>query len=811
MTYEYLVESKKDQSADDLFGIDDTLIPTFDDAFIPSLDDLFDDGVITADDGSLPNLDDLFSFDDDLFSFDDILNPTDDNVYVDGYISYQFSYGDVCAANKTFAVGAVAGACFADIISSYMILFSDVYSEGTDTFYSSMQGSCTSGQTLTLGMDSVLVSLYEASTSCATSPVLFAALAKDICLDISGNSTDTELSALLTCDADNGIVGVTNYTSSSTCTSSSPYGSDVTSFELPTGCYSPESVPSADSATKASDVMTGDMEAFKKSHLFGHKNKRITATVKKMVDKEYRKSHVKSRHHLKEEGKDMDTEMTVKVDTKRNHLRTSKSKKDSLSADDLLGLDDTLIPTLDDDTTLPDFDDLFSDDLLPTFDDDFWSFDDDSYSEDDISVSVSCVAKDAPIVFTSQPSFAPTPEPTVFSTPTYRPTHRPSAVPTARPSTQSAVPSAVTSTTKPSSSSGSGTSVKFTVYQVLNGITLSLWNADAPLYTATLKSAISACMDGLTADNIVSFGVSQGSSAAASSAGVLSLSTLRGLDVTPLTTSSDFINMNYTVSVTNSAESYDSLSSELSYAIAEGIFDTYLTTFATANQAAVLLNCSSSSDSSVNELGGAQTDSVSSGSTTMSGDGVAGVVIAVLIVFAAVLCGVYYYYFRDAMSSNSNDSSVTTTTSPAPREVDPEAGSAAAEGTHNPIVQHQTQSPTTTATTTTTVNPIQVIVNKTYTSSSKKEAVRDTPQDVELTSFTGTAKSSAYRADVIAAALKETISNKSASATIIQSEIVETTEKENEVTSSVTEGEKHEEETSTAKSEKEEVSNKEKE
>jgi hypothetical protein len=55
--------------------------------------------------------------------------------YVDGFVSYQFSYGTTCGSPKTLSVGVQSGVCFMDGTVSYSLKFSD------SKFYSLFQHS----------------------------------------------------------------------------------------------------------------------------------------------------------------------------------------------------------------------------------------------------------------------------------------------------------------------------------------------------------------------------------------------------------------------------------------------------------------------------------------------------------------------------------------------------------------------------------------------------------------------------------------------------------------------------------------------
>lgn len=151
--------NKKADGADDLLHLDDDvfsfddLVPTFDDDTFSfdddlfNLDDAFDfDDAFTFDDDYFNLDDDFWTFDDDDFSFDDDMWKFDDDTAytsIDGYVSYAFTYGksffpllllfllistalgDACTGTKTMEVGVVAGTCFSDYVSSYMLQFSD--------------------------------------------------------------------------------------------------------------------------------------------------------------------------------------------------------------------------------------------------------------------------------------------------------------------------------------------------------------------------------------------------------------------------------------------------------------------------------------------------------------------------------------------------------------------------------------------------------------------------------------------------------------------------------------------------------------
>eukprot|EP01034_Spumella_vulgaris_P042797 gene42797-53101_t len=181
--------------------------------------------------------------------------------YVDGFASFQFSYGTTCGSPKTFAVGIQSNTCFMDGTVSYMLRFADsscgslnvalylgnsctipvssvpisgftscrTYSGGTGTFYNSLVGVCSVGATMTVPMNAAVVSVFGGDTSCASSsPLVYAALATNLCLDVSGSSGYAD-SAMLTCSA--ASIGYTNFTTSATCSATNNM------YTLPTGCY----------------------------------------------------------------------------------------------------------------------------------------------------------------------------------------------------------------------------------------------------------------------------------------------------------------------------------------------------------------------------------------------------------------------------------------------------------------------------------------------------------------------------------------------------------------------------------------------
>ena len=183
--------------------------------------------------------------------------------------------------------------------------------------------------------------------------------------------------------------------------------------------------------------------------------------------------------------------------------------------------------------------------------------------------------------------------------------------------------------------------------QVISGISINTYNSDVSLYADTLKMSIAACMTGVSSANVVNLIVT-GVSSSSSSGNFHILSLRRHSDAfTPLASSQ--INAAYDISVTNSAGTYSSLSSELQSAVADGNFNDYLNTYSTQTGATGFQGATSSSVETTDIDDDSDNKKLTPGV-------IAGIVIGIIAV--CLLIGAGAYYFFRGSQSNQRDPTV---------------------------------------------------------------------------------------------------------------------------------------------------------
>ncbi len=207
--------------------------------------------------------------------------------------------------------------------------------------------------------------------------------------------------------------------------------------------------------------------------------------------------------------------------------------------------------------------------------------------------------------------------------PTVSPTHRPSNRPTFKPTANY---------------------VLFTAGQTINGINYTTYMSNISAYSLTLKTSIASCMTGLTASNIINLNVYTGSTTGRRLFTLpASLRSPFNVKVDVLATSSNSIYTNYTVSTTQSGVTYDSLSTQLSDNIANGVFDSYLKQYSSVYGAPGFANATSTVVTTTNGL------AVSNGSSDSNGlsrSAVAGIVVGGIGFGLLVIFLGYYLFFR---------------------------------------------------------------------------------------------------------------------------------------------------------------------
>lgn len=155
-------------------------------------------------------------------------------------------------------------------------------------------------------------------------------------------------------------------------------------------------------------------------------------------------------------------------------------------------------------------------------------------------------------------------------------------------------------------------------------------------------------MTGVTSDNIVNLYVT-GSRR------------LKSLKVVVEATSSGSVQATYTVLTTNPSLNYDTLSSQLNQAVADGSFNKYLTDNAQTVGAVAMINCTSNAVATVDTTPIENNDSDDS----LSDGAIAGIVIAVIFAVAVMMGAAYYFLVYSKQSSTESSNAAATATNKA--------------------------------------------------------------------------------------------------------------------------------------------------
>jgi hypothetical protein len=241
---------------------------------------------------------------------------------------------------------------------------------------------------------------------------------------------------------------------------------------------------------------------------------------------------------------------------------------------------------------------------------------------------------------TLSPSVAPTPTPSASPTITTSPTVSPTAVPTREPTWS---PTAI-----PTASPTSAVATQMGVSQTISGLNATLVNSD-PSYGIALKTAISACMNGVSANDIVNLVVSN-SPVVVSTTGKY----LRNAQLIIQATSGIAALVSYEVFIANPdiQLSYSSLSQQLTANVENGVFNQYLNIYSVQYNAPGLANCTSSAVSSENLSPATTTNN----SKLLSTGAIVGIAIggtAGLILITSLVYVVYQYCLADNAASTS--------------------------------------------------------------------------------------------------------------------------------------------------------------
>ena len=126
--------------------------------------------------------------------------------------------------------------------------------------------------------------------------------------------------------------------------------------------------------------------------------------------------------------------------------------------------------------------------------------------------------------------------------------------------------------------------VRFSVTQVVNGISLETFNNDTAVNTATFKTAIAQTMTGVGANNIEDFQVSAGAEPAPAAIALREFLALGIVSAANAYASNDSIVLDYIVTVYSTLTA-EQLRAQLTAAVNDGSFDRYLQAAAAANGA----------------------------------------------------------------------------------------------------------------------------------------------------------------------------------------------------------------------------------
>eukprot|EP01032_Pedospumella_encystans_P012299 gene12299-14238_t len=126
--------------------------------------------------------------------------------------------------------------------------------------------------------------------------------------------------------------------------------------------------------------------------------------------------------------------------------------------------------------------------------------------------------------------------------------------------------------------------VRFSVTQVVNGISLETFNNDTAVNTATFKTAIAQTMTGVGANNIEDFQVSAGSEPVPAGVALREFLALGIVSAANAYASNDSIVLDYIVTVYSTLTA-EQLRAQLTAAVNDGSFDRYLQAAAAANGA----------------------------------------------------------------------------------------------------------------------------------------------------------------------------------------------------------------------------------
>eukprot|EP01034_Spumella_vulgaris_P021434 gene21434-27465_t len=321
------------------------------------------------------------------------------------------------------------------------------------------------------------------------------------------------------------------------------------------------------------------------------------------------------------------------------------------------------------------------------------------------SVAPSAVPSVAPSASPSTvlPSVSPTVQPTLLPGQTYAPSEAPTMTPTAptvAPSVQpSAVPTLLPSgvpslTTAPSvlpsraptiapSVAPTTAAVQFSASQ---GINITTFNSQLTANTNALLSSIAQCMTGVGPSNIQGLVVSAGARR------LTEKLNLRVVSVRVLATSSGSVVASYVVATNAAGASYSDLSTQLSTNVANGQFNSYLTTATVAYGGSPALATSTSDSVATTNLvsGGSNNDnSLSTGATVGIAVGCAG--------FVVLIFGLAYFFMYKKSSSSDGaplaKSSASSSSSSGPATAQPiDSGKVPSTGpnfTENPVMTQQ--------------------------------------------------------------------------------------------------------------------------
>ena len=116
--------------------------------------------------------------------------------------------------------------------------------------------------------------------------------------------------------------------------------------------------------------------------------------------------------------------------------------------------------------------------------------------------------------------------------------------------------------------------------QVISGTSIEEFNSDRINYTLVFKESVAGCMEGVEVENITSFNVSSTTATTTATTATSPYRALRSDRLLRLLQTTESLLINYVVEVAIAGLTYDTLSSEITTAVTDGVFDSLLHEYA---------------------------------------------------------------------------------------------------------------------------------------------------------------------------------------------------------------------------------------